>query len=113
MSCRDDVIPAAGCHAPLAVPLADRAGFVLYIPPRMTYLPPKIPPTPKRAAEQRAQRIASILRVVLWVLIVLPLVVMLMIYGYSDQAPAGLRSVVIAADGFFGNPIWALIGPKT
>jgi hypothetical protein len=78
----------------------------------MPYLPPKVPLTPKQAAEQRAQQIAIALRALLWIAIVLPLIFAAMAYGYSDQAPAGLRTVTTTLDGWLGRPVWALIGPK-
>lgn len=78
----------------------------------MTYLPPKVPLTPQQAAAQRAKRIAAALRVVLWIVAILPFGIMLMIYGYSDQAPKALHNATVAIDGFFGRPLWAVIGPK-
>lgn len=78
----------------------------------MSYLPPKIPLTPKQAAAQRTQQIAMVLRVLLWIVAVLPIAFMAMVYGYSDQAPAALRSATMTIDGLLGGPIWALIGPK-
>jgi hypothetical protein len=78
----------------------------------MTYLPPKVPPTPKQAAALRAQRIAMALRALIWLAALVPIVGMLMAYGYSDQAPAFLRGATVAIDGFLGRPVWALIGPK-
>ncbi len=77
------------------------------------YFPPKIPLTPKQAAEQRARRIARALNAAMWVAAVIPLLFMLMAYGYSDQAPAALRSFTAALDGLLGGPVWALIGPKS
>jgi hypothetical protein len=79
---------------------------------RVTYLPPKIPPTPKQAAEQRVKRVAAVLRILLWIAVVLPLAFMVMAYGYSDQAPAALREVILAIDAMIGRPVWLLIGPK-
>jgi hypothetical protein len=79
----------------------------------MSYLPPKIPPTPKQQAEIRARRIAMVLRAAMWLIAVLPFVFLLMVYGYSDQAPAFLREIAIAVDSAFGRPVWALIGPKS
>jgi hypothetical protein len=78
----------------------------------MSYLPPKVPLTPKQAAAQRTQRIAAALRVLLWIVAVLPLLFMAMAYGYSDQAPAALRGAAMTLDGWLGSPVWKLIGPK-
>jgi hypothetical protein len=68
------------------------------------YVPP---PTPKQAAEIRAQRIS----VLLWLVAVPPLVLALMIFGYSDQAPAFLRSLTIELDSLFGSPVWSFLNP--
>jgi hypothetical protein len=70
------------------------------------YLPPKIP-DPKRDAERRARIISALI----WLAAVPPLLFMLMAFGYSDQAPAFLRELVIAFDGLFGSPVWALLNP--
>jgi hypothetical protein len=79
----------------------------------MAYLPPRVPLTPKQAAERRVRRIAVLLRVLLWAVAVVPLLFMAMAYGYSDQAPAGLRSATMMLDGWLGSPVWKLIGPKS
>jgi hypothetical protein len=61
--------------------------------------------SPEQAAEARARRRALIY----WIAVAVPVVVAVMFYGYSDQAPAALRNVVIALDGMFGHPIlWLL-----
>lgn len=65
------------------------------------------PPTPKERAEMRAYRI----RILLWAAIVPPLIFALMLYGYSDQAPAFLREIAIALDGPFGSPVWNFLNP--
>ncbi len=76
----------------------------------MTYLPPRVP-NPKRDAERRAQLISSILRALPMVLAIPPLLFGVMVYGYSDQAPAVLREFTIALDGLLGQPVWSIIGP--
>jgi hypothetical protein len=53
---------------------------------------------PKQAAEHRAYMIRVIL-------------CLLMVYGYSDQAPAFLRDLTAQLDGAFGRPVWSIIGP--
>jgi hypothetical protein len=61
--------------------------------------------SPKQAAENRARRRALIY----WVAVAVPVVFMILLYGYSDQAPAALRAFVAAFDGMFGHPIlWLL-----
>jgi hypothetical protein len=62
---------------------------------------------PKQAAEHRAYMI----RTILWLAAVPPLVLRLMIFGYSDQAPAFLRDLTIQFDAALGRPVWSLIGP--
>ena len=66
--------------------------------------------SPKQKAEDRA-RLKSRL---LWIAVSVPLLLMFFVFGYSDQAPAGLRSAIIALDRPLGFPIaWliSLIGP--
>lgn len=75
------------------------------------YLPPRIP-NPKQDAARRARLISMAITVLFWIAVALPIVFMLMAYGYSDQAPAALRRLTVALDGSFGAPVWALIGPK-
>jgi hypothetical protein len=68
------------------------------------------PPTyrnPKQAAEHRAYMI----RVILWLAAIPPLLFLLMVFGYSDQAPVFLRDFTVQLDGAFGQPVWSLIGP--
>jgi hypothetical protein len=40
-----------------------------------------------------------------------PLLFLLMVYGYSDQAPAFLRDLTAQLDGAFGRPVWSIIAP--
>ena len=63
--------------------------------------------TPKQAAEHRAYMI----RTILWLAAIPPLLFLLMVYGYSDQAPNFLRDFTTQLDAAFGRPIWSLIGP--
>ena len=63
--------------------------------------------TPKQAAEHRAYMI----RTGLWLAAVPPLFFLLMVFGYSDQAPAFLRDATIQLDTMFGQPVWSIIGP--
>jgi hypothetical protein len=77
----------------------------------MTYLPPKIP-NPQRDREKRQQTIRSTVTTILWLAAIPPLLFAVMALGYSDQAPAFMRDIVIAVDSFFGSPVWDMIGPK-
>ena len=71
----------------------------------MKYNPPPPIPNPKHAAENRARLLSWLM----WTVAVLPLLFMLMAYGYSDQAPAFLRSFTAALDGAFGAPVWTIL----
>ena len=72
----------------------------------MTYLPPKIP-NPKADLARRKRMIST----ALWLAAIPPLIFMLMVFGYSDQAPGLLRDATIAIDTALGSPVWGLIGP--
>jgi hypothetical protein len=69
--------------------------------------PPYVPKyvSPKQAAEARARRRAMLF----WTAVIVPLVLLLLLFGYSDQAPAFLRDAVAALDGQFGYPLLALL----
>jgi hypothetical protein len=62
--------------------------------------------SPKQAAEDRARRRAAIF----WIALLLPLLFMLLVFGYSDQAPDALRNATIAFDRSIGQPIARLLG---
>jgi hypothetical protein len=70
--------------------------------------PPYVPKyvSPKQAAEDRARRRAMLY----WIVLTIPLIVMLLVFGYSDQAPAALRSATITLDQALGYPIARLLG---
>ena len=68
------------------------------------YLPPK---TPRQIKEHRANVISGIL----WLLVIPPVLFAIVAFGYSDQAPAFLRSVTVQLDTMFGGPVWWLIAP--
>ena len=76
------------------------------MPPRS--MPPHVPKyvSPKQAAEDRARR----RRALYWLVLVPPLIFALLVFGYSDQAPAALRSGTITLDQAFGYPIARLLG---
>ncbi|MBV6486549.1 MAG: hypothetical protein H3C55_03025 [Pseudorhodoplanes sp.] len=71
----------------------------------MSYIPP---PTPRQRAENRAHLITT----ALWLIAVPPALFAIMAFGYSDQAPAWLRSTTVQLDTMFGQPVWTIIAPK-
>ncbi|GIK81091.1 MAG: hypothetical protein KJZ73_14700 [Pseudorhodoplanes sp.] len=71
----------------------------------MSYIPP---PTPRQRAENRARLITT----ALWLIAVPPALFAIMAFGYSDQAPAWLRSTTVQLDTMFGQPVWTIIAPK-
>jgi hypothetical protein len=68
------------------------------------YIPKYVPP--KEAAQSRARLRARLY----WTALAIPLAFLLLVFGYSDQAPAFLRNFTIALDRTLGYPILALIG---
>jgi hypothetical protein len=74
-------------------------------------MPPHIPKyiSPKQAAEDRARRRAAIY----WIVVAIPAIFLLLLFGYSDQAPAALRSATITLDQTFGYPIAKMLGVAT
>jgi hypothetical protein len=70
----------------------------------MQYQVPKYV-SPKQAAEDKARR----RRMLFWILVAIPLAFAFIAWGYSDQAPAGVRSAIIALDRSLGFPFaWLL-----
>jgi hypothetical protein len=61
--------------------------------------------SPKERAETRARW----RRFFYWTAVALPLAVTLMLFGYSDQAPAWLRAATENVDAVFGYPVLRLI----
>jgi hypothetical protein len=61
--------------------------------------------SPKERAENRARWI----RAGYWTAVTLPVVIALIMFGYSDQAPAWLRGFTISLDATFGFPVLWLI----
>lgn len=61
--------------------------------------------SPKEHAENRARW----LRFAYGVAVAVPATVALMMFGYSDQAPAWLRSFTVSLDKAFGSPVISLI----
>jgi hypothetical protein len=74
-------------------------------------MPPHVPKyvSPKQAAEDRARRRAAIY----WIVVAIPAIFVLLVLGYSDQAPAMLRSATITIDQTFGYPIARMLGVAT
>ena len=70
----------------------------------MRYVPKYV--SPKQAAEDRARRRATLY----WIALAIPLIFILLVFGYSDQAPAALRSAVIALDQTLGYPLARFLG---
>jgi hypothetical protein len=73
--------------------------------------PPYIPKyvSPKQAAADRARRRAALY----WIALAVPLAIAVLVFGYSDQAPAPLRSATIALDRSLGYPLARLLGVVT
>jgi len=61
--------------------------------------------SPKERAENRARWI----RFGYWIAVTIPATIMLMMVGYSDQAPLWLRDATVGVDRTFGFPILALL----
>ncbi|MFN3656009.1 MAG: hypothetical protein ACK4UO_01995 [Pseudolabrys sp.] len=61
--------------------------------------------SPKERAENRARW----LRFAYGVVVAIPVLVALMMVGYSDQAPAWLRAFTLALDGALGQSVLWLI----
>ena len=61
--------------------------------------------TPKQRAEDRARYVSF----AWWSGATIALFLAFMLFAYTDQAPAWLRSVAVQIDGAFGYPVLALI----
>ncbi len=70
-------------------------------------MPPHVPKyvSPKEAAASRARLRARLY----WTAVAIPLLFALLAFGYSDQAPAFLRSAIISLDRSLGYPIAGLL----
>ena len=67
------------------------------------------PPNPKQIAETQRRMIKA----TLWLIAIPLLVFVLMAFGYSDAAPAFLRTLTIQLDALFGSPVWSILDPRT
>ena len=67
------------------------------------------PPDPKQIAETQRRMIKA----TLWIIAIPLLVFVLMAFGYSDAAPAFLRTLTIQLDALFGSPVWSILDPRT
>ncbi len=69
--------------------------------------PPYVPKyvSPKAAAERRARLLSTFY----WSAVAIPVAAAVLLFGYSDQAPAFLRDTVAAFDRALGYPILGLL----
>jgi hypothetical protein len=67
------------------------------------YQPKYIPP--KQKEEERARLMTT----VFWIAVAVPVTFAFLAFGYSDQAPAALRSATISFDRALGFPVASLI----
>ena len=71
-------------------------------------------PTPEyRTPKQKAEHRAYLARVLFWLALIPPALFLLMVFGYSDQAPAKLRDFTVQLDNAVGRPVWSIIGSKS
>jgi hypothetical protein len=69
-----------------------------------------VPNVPRYVSpEERAENRARWLRFAYGVAVAIPGTVALMMFGYSDQAPAWLRALTSDVDAMFGFPVQRLI----
>ena len=59
--------------------------------------------------QERAQQRARVRRFVYGVVIGVPLLFAIVMFGYSDQAPHWVRVFAVNVDAFFGQPVLSLI----
>ncbi len=71
-------------------------------------MPPYIPKyvSPEQKAKDRARLKARLY----WSALAIPVALALLVFGYSDQAPAALRIATIALDQAFGYPLARMLG---
>ncbi|HEY8267463.1 MAG TPA: hypothetical protein VIG34_02235 [Xanthobacteraceae bacterium] len=66
------------------------------------------PPDPKQIAESQTR----LIKAMLWIIAIPLLVFVIMAFGYSDAAPAFLRTLTIQLDALFGSPVWSILDPR-
>ena len=71
------------------------------------YVPKHVPPYVRPG--DAALGLARLKRRLIWTATAIPLILMFLAFGYSDQAPAFLRSNIIAVDRAIGYPIIGLL----
>jgi hypothetical protein len=71
------------------------------------------PPPEYRSPKQIAEHRAYMARVLFWLALVPPALFLLMVFGYSDQAPAKLRDFTAALDSAVGRPVLSILTPKS
>jgi len=80
-------------------------------PPRRPPLKPRVNPAVPRfvSPRERAENRARYRRFAYWAAVALPLIIVVMAIGYSDQAPAVLRTATERFDAMFGYPVLRVI----
>ena len=59
--------------------------------------------------QERAETRARLRKAMFWALAAIPVLAVVVMYGYSDQAPEWLRRLSITIDGMFGHPgLWLI-----
>jgi hypothetical protein len=70
-------------------------------------------PTPQyRSPKQIAAQRAYMIRTIIWLALIPPVIFLVMVFGYSDQAPQFLRDFTVQLDGLFGRPVWSILAPS-
>lgn len=68
----------------------------------------KVPP-PYVSPKERAENRARIRRIIYWVAVTIPVIAMLMAFGYSDQSPVWLKMGTEILDAMLGFPVLRVI----
>lgn len=69
-------------------------------------------PVPEyRTPQQKAEHRAYLKRVLFWLVLITPALFLLMLFGYSDQAPSGLRDFTVKFDHAIGRPVGSIVAP--
>jgi hypothetical protein len=69
-----------------------------------------IPNAPRYVSPQeQAETRARLRKAMFWTLAAIPVMAVVLMYGYSDQAPEWLRRLSITIDGMLGHPgLWLI-----